>query len=388
MSPLIDYINNKNPSTTYNLAEFYRAKNQYASAITFYLEAADSKYSKLNDYICLIKTALCYEKQGDRIGTVVDLLHKACAILPERYEAFFHLVRILNSLKKYHEAYLLCEIQLTKFATEQVKIDCDYEGIHTILFEKGVAAWWIGYIEESREIMYEVYSKNYSDKYTDLAFYNLRNIGYPRSLNTYTPSKYTKLKRKFLGAENITSNGQVMQDMFVLTVLNGKREGTYLEIGCADPIMFNNTYLLENSFEWSGVSIDINLKEINKFNLIRKNKAICADATTFNYDLLDNEYDYLQVDCEPSSVSYEILEKVTKNKKFKVITFEHDAYKDGNEFREKSRRLLEKDYVLTVADVGFDKTGLFEDWWVHKSIFNNSLLGESGKVCSEYFYDT
>jgi hypothetical protein len=203
----------------------------------------------------------------------------------------------------------------------------------------------------------------------------------------HTPSKYNSLKRKFPGAEKITNYSQVMQDMFVLTALNGKKYGTYLEIGSADPIMFNNTYLLEKDFGWSGISIDIDPKQISKFRLHRKNPAIHADGVLFNYNLLEKEYDYLQVDCEPASISYTILEKVMENKKFKVITFEHDAYKEGGEYREKSRNLLSKDYVLTVPNVGFDKTGIFEDWWVHKSIFTENLLGVDSKTCSEYFYE-
>ena len=35
-----------------------------------------------------------------------------------------------------------------------------------------------------------------------------------------------------------------MQDMFVLTVLNGKTNGTYLEIGSGDPFIGSNTALL------------------------------------------------------------------------------------------------------------------------------------------------
>lgn len=386
MSPLIEYTLNKTLSTTYNLAEYYRSHNQFASAITFYQEASE-RGSDLNAYECLIKVALCFEQQGNRTGTVLDSLYKAAALLPERYEAFFHIVRILNSLKRYHEAYLLSHIQVTKFTLEQVKIDCEYEGLHTIEFEKAVAAWWIGYTEEAREIMYRIYTENHSDKYTSLAYTNLRSIGYPRALNTHTPDKYSKLKRKFPGAEKITSGGQVMQDMFVLTALNGKKNGTYIEIGSADPIMFNNTYLLEKDFGWTGVSFDLSVHEVNKFRLLRKNPCICADATLFDYNLLADEYDYLQVDCEPPHVSYKALERVLQGKKFNVITFEHDAYKHGDEYRKKSRDLLSEDYVLTVPNVAFDNTGIFEDWWVHKSIFNESLLGEEGRTCLEYFYD-
>jgi hypothetical protein len=386
MSPLINYIYDKSFSNIFNLAEFYRNEKQYASAITFYLEAS-SLGSELDSYKCLIKTALCFEKQGNRVGTVLDTLYKAAALLPERYEAFFHIVRILNSIGRYHEAYLLAQIQVTKFTTKQLEIDCEYDDLYTIEFEKGVAAWWIGYVEESREIMYKIYTGSYKEKYVTLAYNNLRSIGYPRALNTHTPERYSKLKRKFPGAESITSNAQVMQDMFVLTALNGKKNGTYIEIGAADPIMFNNTYLLEKDFGWTGVSFEIKQEEVNKFRLLRKNPCICADATLYDYSLLDTEYDYLQVDCEPPKVTYEILEKVLPGKKFNVITFEHDAYKEGGEYRDKSRQLLSKDYVLTVPNVAFDKTGVFEDWWVHKSIFNESLLGVDSKTCLEYFYE-
>jgi hypothetical protein len=94
MSPLINYIYDKSFSNTFNLAEFYRNEKQYASAITFYLEAS-SLGSELDSYKCLIKTALCFEKQGNRVGTVLDILYKAAALLPERYEAFFHIVRMI-----------------------------------------------------------------------------------------------------------------------------------------------------------------------------------------------------------------------------------------------------------------------------------------------------
>jgi len=50
--------------------------------------------------------------------------------------------------------------------------------------------------------------------------------------------------------ENIEkSNGQALQDMFVLSVLKGKKNGTYLEIGAQEPIFQNNTAILEKDFE-------------------------------------------------------------------------------------------------------------------------------------------
>ena len=50
---------------------------------------------------------------------------------------------------------------------------------------------------------------------------------------------YEKLKEKY--EENIERNwSQVYQDIFVLSLLDGKRNGTYLEIGGDDGIDFSN----------------------------------------------------------------------------------------------------------------------------------------------------
>ena len=42
---------------------------------------------------------------------------------------------------------------------------------------------------------------------------------------------------------NIKSYSQSAQDIFVLSVLDQKRDGTYLEIGSSVPVDNNNTYL-------------------------------------------------------------------------------------------------------------------------------------------------
>ena len=46
-------------------------------------------------------------------------------------------------------------------------------------------------------------------------------------------------------------NGQAEQDKFVLMMLNKKTNGFFLEIGSSDPIYVNNTFVLENSYNWT-----------------------------------------------------------------------------------------------------------------------------------------
>jgi hypothetical protein len=106
---------------------------------------------------------------------------------------------------------------------------------------------------------------------------------YPNS-RRYFKSDYESLKFKFLESENIENNySQSMQDMFVLSILDGKKNGVYVEIGADKPRVINNSYLLESQYDWTGVSFEIESDKVEYFNSIRKNKCICADATKFDY---------------------------------------------------------------------------------------------------------
>ena len=73
----------------------------------------------------------------------------------------------------------------------------------------------------------------------------------------YTPKMYEKLKQKFPGAEKIKMNySQIYQDMFVLTMLDGKKDGYFVEIGSGNPFYGNNTAILGTYYGWKGMAID------------------------------------------------------------------------------------------------------------------------------------
>lgn len=168
------------------------------------------------------------------------------------------------------------------------------------------------------------------------------------------------------------SNSRENQDLFILSVLDKKKEGTYLEIGSATPIIDNNTYLLESEFNWTGVSIDFNYAFINDFN-VRSNPFILADATELDYDLLiSNHYksthiDYLQLDIDPPSNTFKALNKINFDKfSFSVITYEHDLYAGGEYEREASRKVLESyGYTRVISDVMHNNL-IFEDWYINE----------------------
>jgi len=155
---------------------------------------------------------------------------------------------------------------------------------------------------------------------------------------------------------------QAGQDKFVLDRIG--KNGTYLEIGSAFPIAFNNTYLLEQN-GWGGISIDFDAKYLSEWEACRKNPLIIADALTYNYPNVDR-YDYLQLDIDPTENTFTLLQRLLKEYKtrYSIITFETDAYLD-NRFVEPSRKLLsENGYKLEVADVYCEGYGIFEDWYI------------------------
>jgi hypothetical protein len=207
---------------------------------------------------------------------------------------------------------------------------------------------------------------------------NITSLGSgPDPFLRYHKGFYDQLRYKFPGAENIEKNySQTYQDMFTLTMLNGKRNGTYFEIGAADPFHGSNTALLEQ-FGWTGTSLEILPHEVEKFKLHRKNEIILCDATKFDYSILKGHIDYLQVDCEPPATTYEILTMLPWDQcTFGVITYEHDYYTDvSGSFRKKSREfLLSKGYLLVASNIAPNDTSCYEDWYVHPKHVDNAII--------------
>lgn len=190
-----------------------------------------------------------------------------------------------------------------------------------------------------------------------------------------------KLKFKFKNCEKIHKNySQAMQDLFILSMLNGKQNGTYLEIGAYDGINISNTYLLEKEFNWSGVSIDIN--DVSESFKNRTSKLLIKDALSINYkELLDKnsfpkEIDYLQLDIEPAINTLNCLKLIPFDEyKFAVITFETENYYASDEIKQESREYLKsKGYQLVVGNVCNIGNDPFEDWWVHPDLVSKDII--------------
>lgn len=200
----------------------------------------------------------------------------------------------------------------------------------------------------------------------------------------YHKSLWPLLKYQFQGSENITEHySQSWQDLFVLTMLDGKKNGTYLEIGCCDPIYINNTYLLEQ-FDYSGISIDIELN--NEWMSSRsKNKYVVADANEIDYtEILKDmpkQIDYLQLDIDPEQATFEVLKKLPHGSyRFSVITYETDSFNGDIENTNASRKFLKSlGYERVISDVGLkqfsDNSWVpFEDWYVDPNVVSKNII--------------
>jgi hypothetical protein len=90
--------------------------------------------------------------------------------------------------------------------------------------------------------------------------------------------------------------------------LNGITRGTYLEIGCNDPITINNTYLLEKVFDWNGFSIDIVPEYVDRFRKVRNNPVDLKDALLIDWKFEPNTIiDYLSIDTDPPTITLAAL---------------------------------------------------------------------------------
>jgi hypothetical protein len=175
------------------------------------------------------------------------------------------------------------------------------------------------------------------------------------------------------------SNSREFQDLFVLSILDKKRNGTYLEIGSGHPIAGSNTFLLENNYNWKGISLELDSHLFNTFIKTRKNICLNIDATNVDYYNLimqmgySTHIDFLQLDIDPAPNTFKALNKINFEKlSFSIITFEHDLYQ-GHVFEKHLSRdiITSYGYTLVKENVMHDNDA-FEDWYINEKFMPNN----------------
>lgn len=383
---LYQYLRNpKNSSICFKLGWEYEKIGQTASAVGFYLRSTEFGRDTTQNYEALIRIALCFTKQGNRIFTIKGFLLRAITLIPNRPEAYYLLAQTYQNNREWQEAYTTAVMGYT-FGLDNTKpmTDLTYPDNWVFSFQKAVNGWQIGLFDESIHIL-RVLNDNptINAEYKNIIKNDLAHLGSNwKEPSIYTDDEYKSLRYKFNGAELIKKNySQSYQDLFVLMATNGMECGSWIEIGCAHPTYGNNTKLLEE-LGWDGVSIDIDTNVVGNWANNRTTIPYQMDATKIDWNTmpiwdLGDITDYLQIDVDPPEISYEVLLNIPFWKqRFRVITFEHDHYADNSQtIREKSRKYLKSfGYELIVNDVAVNEYDSYEDWWVHPDLISPKIM--------------
>jgi len=391
---LDDYIfDTENPERNFDLALYYDNTGHCASAISYYIRTAERTDDKLFQYECLLRAGLCFERQGTRGLSVRAMLQHAIAMMPRRPEAYFLLSRYYekaNEPESWFYCYTFASVGYEVADRENLpslRTKLDYPGLYGLLFEKAISSWWCGLCAESKDLLKDLI-QNYDldESHRKAVLWNLKRLNElnSKSLTLYDKSKYSQLLHKFPGAEKIEKNySESYQDMFVLSMLNGKHNGTYLEIGAGSATYGSNTALLEKTFNWQGVGLDLSAEFVAEHQKNRTNSCLLKDATLIDYEKFlqgqsfPRDIDYLQLDCDPPDVTHKILLSMPfESRRFAVISYEHDYYADETQsYREKSRNYLRSfGYVLVASDIAPDEWRNYEDWWVHPELVDPVII--------------
>ena len=178
-------------------------------------------------------------------------------------------------------------------------------------------------------------------------------------------------------------SGNSSQEAFVLEMLGHKKNGFYVELGAFHSSEGSNTYELEKTYDWKGVSFELLEQRRNEFIANRTNPCM-GDALNFDYiayfenNHFPKQIDYLQVDIDtgydratrPNGNHYTtLLGLITiplTQYRFSVITFEHDA---NMYFRNAGQRDAQRE-ILDCLDYTLVARTIHEDWWVDSSVIS------------------
>lgn len=157
------------------------------------------------------------------------------------------------------------------------------------------------------------------------------------------------------------------QDKFAYDVCGPK--GTFLDVGCAWPILDSNSFALEQ-MGWRGLLIDCDPQFEEKCHKHRSSPIIVSDAVQVDWErILPSLHigpiiDYISLDLDHHSELIVLQQLLDSEFFFRALTIEHDKYSQGTEQRDKQRKLLfTHGYDLVFGDVKHSSGVEFEDWW-------------------------
>lgn len=168
-----------NPLLNFEIAKKYEELGQTASAVSFYLRAAEYGYDShpIVVYSSLLKIAHCFEDQIGREYSVSNALLQAIQYMPSRPEGYFLLSRFYERSQKWQECYTFAEVgMMYTTRLDQLPVDIEYPGAFAFLFEKAVSGWWLGRREEAAQIFNDLLKQDIPENYISAIKYNIDRI--------------------------------------------------------------------------------------------------------------------------------------------------------------------------------------------------------------------
>jgi hypothetical protein len=182
-------------------------------------------------------------------------------------------------------------------------------------------------------------------------------------------------------------SSEFRQDIIADKFLKSKTDGFFVDIGASYYQQNNNTYFLEKERNYRGIAVEMNLDFASPWAEHRPNTVMYnEDATKVDYAKVlavnnaPDFIDFLSVDIDPNTATWESLQKVMDTKyTFGVIAFEVDYGGDLNNperfsVRDPSRSYLSaRGYVLACELCANGGAYHVDDIWVHKSIYDYEI---------------
>lgn len=177
----------------------------------------------------------------------------------------------------------------------------------------------------------------------------------------------------------LISQSQAGQDLFVAAILDYKRDGRFIDIGCSHPVELSNTYALEKELGWTGILVDSSVDAIRLCREQRTSPSLACDACTCDWGVVFRTHQPTWfVDDQTLMIHYASIDVdewthvAAKNLlafvRPAVVTLEHDFYQRGDRLRGPNRDLMASlGYDLVAADVHSNGC-CFESWHCHPKL--------------------
>ena len=169
-----------NPEHNFNIAIKYEELGQTASAVSFYLRAAEYGYDTHPEivYSSLLRMSHCFEDQSGREHTVSNVILQAIQYLPTRPEAYFLMSRFYERSQKWQESYTFAEMGLMfNQKLSPLPVNVDFPGMYALVFEKAVSGWWISREQESIALFNDLLKQDIREDYRNTIQYNIEKLG-------------------------------------------------------------------------------------------------------------------------------------------------------------------------------------------------------------------